>query len=110
MTELAVNPRFPPELVDSIFSFLRLQVDYDEGFATLKRCSTDPVLCQFAEKHIYSTIGVFMYPGDFDADLLAALFSKQPHIAHYVRNIKIIVTYPPPNHCLDDILSRVLCD
>ena len=112
--------RFPPELMDSIFSFLQPDenVDalrrFDKGIATLKRCSKDPILRRFAERHFYSNITVCNsvrvfplepHPGVFYNTVLAQLFSEQPHIAHYVCTLKIIVTRP--DSLLEDILSKV---
>jgi hypothetical protein len=116
---ISSNSRFPSELIDSSFSHLLPQdghgfQHFDEGIATLKRCSMDPFLCRFAERHLYSSIMVRnsaamdekeLYPGVYYDTTLAKLFSERPHIARYVRHMTIVLA--DPKSCLEDILSMV---
>jgi hypothetical protein len=119
---MSARPRFPPELIDAIFSLLRVSsVDdiehVDEGLATLRRCAMDPVLGQFAEPHFFSNItvrnspavlGHAPCPGAFSATWWAKRFTEQPHVARYVRHVTIVLDiFQNLKPCFEDILSRV---
>jgi len=94
---LKSSPTIPTELVDHILGFLHSDRDYD----TLETCSG--IFPQVIDRHLYSQITVFEdkpetisneYKGTYvvDPDDLSFILLRHPHIANYVRLIRIVIS------------------
>src|SRR6266542_5954723 len=83
----------PAEILDHIFSFLKLDP------AALRACSeSDPSLSRLAEPHLYFHVLLKTSNSSSDTSNLAQLLSKRPHLAHYIRSLEIQVIGPITTH------------
>ncbi|KAH9480836.1 hypothetical protein JR316_0007438 [Psilocybe cubensis] len=81
----------PPELWDSIFSFL-----YDDRPASLRSCAgVNKQFSELVEKYLYRKVtitnhgGLRAYPEAYSAEQMAKLLQNKPHISSYVRSLNI---------------------
>ena len=107
---------FPPELIEHVFSFLREQKYYGlkahPADVTLKACAMDPFLSSFAARYFYASLTLHnrdnnAQPNSLTTSSFSRLFSANPHIAEYVRDLRMAFGGGTPDEQFEAILPKL---
>lgn len=111
---------FPSELIEYVFGLLQERCqEYDdvEAYHTLKACTLDPLLSPFAARYLCANLTLYdgesnlnttrTFPNSLCTSLFSKLFSVNPYIADYVRDLRIVFDKVLPDEQWETILRKL---